>query len=78
MKRILSILTLILIPIILFSCQKKRDWTCTCVVTGNNFGTFTKTINYTTQKKATDECGAWGKDLMGSGGNYNCSIKGED
>jgi hypothetical protein len=62
----------------LFSCKKKRDWTCTCQVTGNNFGTFTKTINYETQKNATDQCGAYGKELMGSGGNYNCSIKGED
>jgi len=71
-------LLLILVVLTLFSCKKKRDWICTCEVTGNNFGTFTKTINYETQKNATDQCGAYGKELMGSGGNYNCSIKGED
>jgi hypothetical protein len=71
-------IVLILSVLSLFSCKKKRDWTCTCDVTGDHFGTFTKTINYTTQKKATDECGAYGKELMGSSGHYNCSIKGED
>lgn len=60
------------------SCAKKRNWICTCEVTGNNFGTFKKEINHETQKKATDECGAYGKDLMGSGGNYNCSLIGDD
>ena len=62
----------------LFSCQKKRNWICTCEVTGNNFGTFKKEINHQTQRKATDECGAYGKELMGSGGHYNCSLVGDE
>ena len=68
----------ILIAIVLgcFSCIKKKDWNCTCEVTGNNFGTFTKTIPHQTQNKANTECSDYGKQLMGSNGTYKCKLTG--
>jgi hypothetical protein len=61
----------------LCSCIKKKDWNCTCDVTGNYYGTYTKTIPHQTQNKANTECGDYGKELSGgSGGTYKCKLAG--
>jgi hypothetical protein len=51
----------------LCSCAKKKDWNCSCDVTGlNNNGTFTKTIQQKKkQNEANAECTDYGKALMG-------------
>jgi hypothetical protein len=75
-KGIMKNLFLLILLSCLVSCVKKKDWNCTCDVTGNNFGRFTKTIPHETQNKANTQCGDWGKELMGSGGSYNCKLTG--
>ena len=71
--------TLLLLSLcFLFSCVKKKDWKCTCDVTGNYYGKYTKVISHQTQNKANTECGDYGKELSGgSGGTYNCKLTGE-
>lgn len=59
----------------LSSCAKKKDWNCSCDVTGlNNNGTFTKTIQQKTQTDANSECTDYGKALMGGNGTYKCKL----
>ena len=59
----------------LSSCAKKKDWNCSCDVTGlNNNGTFTKTIMQKKQNEANTECTDYGKALMGGNGTYKCKI----
>ncbi len=55
--------------------MKKKDWNCSCDVTGlNNNGTFTKTIKQKTQTNANTECTDYGKALIGGNGTYKCKI----
>ncbi len=66
---------IILATISLSSCMKKKDWNCSCEVTGlSNNGTFTKTIQQQTQSNANTECTNYGKALMGGNGTYKCKI----
>ncbi|MBP7808925.1 MAG: hypothetical protein KA163_06515 [Bacteroidia bacterium] len=69
-------LAFIIVAIVsLSSCMKKKDWNCSCDVTGlSNNGTFTKTIQQETQSNANTECTNYGKALMGGNGTYKCKI----
>lgn len=69
-------LAFIIVAIVsLSSCMKKKDWNCSCDVTGlSNNGTFTKTIQQQTQSNANTECTNYGKALMGGNGTYKCKI----
>ena len=72
MKKIVFI---IIVVVSLSSCMKKKDWKCTCDVTGlSNNGQYTKTITQKTQSDANTECTNYGKALMGGNGTYKCSI----
>lgn len=59
----------------LSACMKKKDWDCSCDVTGlSNNGNFHKDITQKTQSQANTECSDYGKALMGGNGTYKCKI----
>lgn len=70
-----KVIVLALVVVGTTSCMKKKNWNCSCDVTGlSNNGTFTKNIEQKTQSDANTECTNYGKALMGSNGTYNCKL----
>ncbi len=62
--------------IILSSCAKKEDWTCTCEiygVTGNSIEI--KEIKDKIKTDADNECAKFGEEKAGSNGAHDCSLK---
>lgn len=57
------------------SCQKPKDWDCTCDV-DTNAGSATKTITISNTKKrqANEKCADYGKKLINGNGRYVCRI----
>lgn len=58
------------------SCQKPKDWTCTCDCkpTGGSSKTETTTIKNSKQSAANTACADYGKAKVGGNGTWNCKI----
>jgi hypothetical protein len=67
----------ILIAAIALMCScSKKDWSCSCEISGtaNNNGTKTKTIMGKTKSLDNSECGEYGKALIAGNGVYKCKV----
>ncbi|MBL7931227.1 MAG: hypothetical protein JNL60_04980 [Bacteroidia bacterium] len=57
------------------SCQKPKNWECSCdVTTSSGSATKTKEITNTKKRDANEECADYGKRLIGGNGKYVCKI----
>ncbi|MES2681336.1 MAG: hypothetical protein V4635_15685 [Bacteroidota bacterium] len=58
----------------LASCQKPKDWTCTCEVkpSGGTTRTETATIKNKKSSEASTICGDYGKAQVNGNGTWNC------
>jgi hypothetical protein len=64
-----------LLVVLLFSCQKKKDWECTCKINNAGYPSYTDTmvIMNETKSKANQQCGNYGKSQIYNG-TYSCQI----
>jgi hypothetical protein len=59
------------------SCQKPKDWTCTCEckpIGGSSF-TATGTIKNSTQSEANSKCTDYGQAQVNGNGTWKCTVK---
>lgn len=72
----LTLFSLILTPLILFSCAKKEDWECTCEIhTATASTTETLLIKGKIRSDADRECTQFGSDKAGPTNAYECNLK---
>lgn len=60
------------------SCEKKKDYTCTCTINPAGGTPYTADHVYTntTMSEASDKCTQAGKTgISGGGGTYKCNVK---
>jgi len=60
-----------------FSCQKPKDWECSCDCTpiGGSTSTKTTAITNAKQSEANSRCSEYGKAQVGGNGTWKCTIK---
>ena len=67
---------LIICCLSLFSCAKRKDWECTCYVSGpTDEGVYKETFKWRTESKANEKCKVFGMKKAGDLNSYSCSIK---
>jgi hypothetical protein len=72
----LSLFSLILAPIILFSCTKKYDWVCTCkIYKDTSTITETKELKHMIKPDADRECAKFGNDVAPTNSVHECDVK---
>jgi len=76
MKKV-SIIILGLVACIGTSCEKTKDWTCTCECKpiGGSAFTATGSIPNSKQSDANTKCSDYGKAQVNGNGTWKCSIK---
>lgn len=76
-NRTFTLICTVLVILCLYSCEKKKNWNCTCTVTGSptapNGATYTTSITDATNSNAQDLCNKWGANQIASG-VYDCKV----